>query len=519
MDSSVEWLSLIEAYNPTIGTILREYGDTSISRLLDRLSMTGSFGSVQPRQDLFDLIHKEVTEHFNEETANTVILDLQNNPIMPTSNHYGIDTAADSLQGTLLFLMMRHKGNLNKPIVVLGFSSVSMNNSFSYPMGLQFYDHESASTIRLPQRLPIFPNQVKRTPVCQVGPFDKEMVYRARKNLLNKKRMSKITDFSYRALLNTLEEVFLDESILDMPTHLAQACAINNLLWSRSFKEKSTVGPFIQISIEKICGELLCQDLHQSDSLIHSLFFSANVLEALLKTLDGIKSCWHLNHLHLRLNNPRVYNAGGTVFFWGISKNNRRIPLYLMSKQTHYFLVGIGDDGEYFEKAFSASQLIESLKKGELIPSLFTCFVVLAFARGIHCIGGYYQCEYLPLIRDGIIHALMAHGDYQDKIDIIQQLPVSTCLASIQWLALRRKDNSIIPIGPVELAHTEGIQAETLKAIDYISVKDAHLLAFSECLDQLVPMDKLKENWRYQLTKENGLLRHLCTYQGIPVEI
>ena len=46
--------------------------------------------------------------------------------------------------------------------------------------------------------------------------------------------------------------------------------------------------------------------------------------------------------------------------------------------------------GEVFELAYTPASICEALKENRVLPSLFTCFLTLSFARGMVCPGGYF---------------------------------------------------------------------------------------------------------------------------------
>src|SRR6186997_1504817 len=97
-------LSMAAQSSPLIDATLHKYRDLPIKELLDSIK-TNDTPPFQAREDLWEVIESEIIPFFGKNVANEVISDLKVEPIIPTSNHYGIDTAADSIQGSLLFLL------------------------------------------------------------------------------------------------------------------------------------------------------------------------------------------------------------------------------------------------------------------------------------------------------------------------------------------------------------------------------------------------------------------------------
>jgi hypothetical protein len=483
-----ELLALAAASSPSIDRTLRRWGDRSLRDLLASFAGVAPATPLQPRDDLWAVVQSSLAGYHSDVVAAAVVADLRADPVVPTSNHFGIDTVADSVQGTLLFSLRPGASRRSPTAVVFGFGSVSMNN-FSYPLGLRLYD----SVPHLPQRLPIFPNRLKQVVVAAAPPFDEDMITRARSRLAS---MDQLSSFSTEAADQVLADVFLPAA--DATTYAEQSARVNAALWSRTCPERSPGGApfrdkfaeggpprFAQVPVEAVCAQLLQHDLAERGSLLHRLFFDTPVRERLLRRLDGAAACWRL-----------ADDTTGTLFFWGISAKGRRFPLRLVDGR----LVG-GD----FSVIWEPGAIMEALEDGRLLPSLLTCFAVLAFARGLGCVGGYYQANYLPVMQAGIVHALGSGA----MADAVARVPADLCLAGLQGLVREMADGSVLPVGPVELGgRGTGIDTAAL------SVRDASLLALTEVLGELVPNDRLPDDWARQLATENG--RRWRRYRGRP---
>ena len=107
-------------------------------------------------------------------------------------------------------------------------------------------------------------------------------------------------------------------------------------------------------------------------------------------------------------------------------------------------------------------------------------------------------------MQKGIINALNIDGNYSKLSDLISQVPTSTCVAGLQWLGIKQRNNSLIPVGPIEMAELGGITEAHLSLITKLSVRHACLHAFTEYLDQIIPKSELPDNWIQLLSKENS---------------
>jgi hypothetical protein len=503
-------LGLASRSSPLVRENLRRYGDAPLSEVLAMLH-SGHIEPVQPRDDLWAVIGEHASAHYGPEAAQDAVAELRATLLLPTSNHFGVDTFADSVQGTLLFSLRAGTGaDRPRTVVVLGFGSISLNN-LTYPMGLRLYDPKGGDISVLPQRLPVFPNRVKHCAVGAVGPFDADMVSRARRRLRRMHIDGDATAFCERAAGEILDEDFAGPATLSQPSYGRQSTRINASLWRRLFRAGPPASRLVQLQIEPICTALLSKDLYDPASLIHALFFAPQVRQTLLTGLDGARACWRRDQLQRRLHGPTPGSEGGdgTVFFWGLTEDRRRVPLTLDESGGSPRLAGVDARGRTWTVDFSPDGIASALRAGQLLPSLFTCFAVLAFARGLACVGGYYQVEYLPVMQRGILAALAAGGDFGPAAELVAQVPTDLCVAGMQPVVRVLPDGAVVPAGPVEIAGAGGLTETDLASLQAVSVRDAYLVAFTELFHHLVPDAALPADWVHRLAAENAHRRQL----------
>jgi hypothetical protein len=398
--------------------------------------------------------------------------------------------------------------------VVLAFGSISMNN-LTYPMGLRLYDLVDGAA-ELPLRLPVLPNRLKHCVVSAAGPLDAEMVDRARQRVRLLARAGAVTAFCERATCEVLEREFSDPATLALPGYGHQSTRINAQLWRRLFSDPAAAPELVQLQVEPVCAALLATDLFDPTSLAHTLLFAPEVRDRLLAGLDGAVACWRQDELGRRLHGAggEGHGAGGTVFFWGLSDRGRRIPLALDRDGASLRLSGVDERGRRWDWDLTPDGLASGLRDGRLLPSLFTCFAVLAFARGLGCIGGYYQVEYLPVMQRGIVDALIA-GQRRQAAALVAAVPSDLCLAGVQWVVRVLAGGPVIPAGPVEIAGAGGLSGADLASAEAVTVRDAHLVAFTELFHHLAPAVALPDDWVRELAAENAArAAHLVRLDG-----
>ncbi|WET76257.1 hypothetical protein P3102_19175 [Amycolatopsis sp. QT-25] len=482
-----ELAALATEYSRPMRKLLTEFGSHSLGTLVDHLRDQPSRGW-QPRDDFVRAVHREATGLYGAATADAARRELLTAAAVPTANHFGVDTFADSVQGTLLLASVRPDSRRHA-LVVLGFGSISMNN-LTYPMGLRLYDDPGDGALeRIPLRLPVLPNRVKRSTVRAAGPWDRTMLIRALARLRDAAREDKLTPFTARSAAEVLSEHYGDDTVLGLPGYAEQAARVTSALWRR-LSEDSDMPPLVSIQIEDVCSALLEEDLLDPSSLATLTLFEPATRLRLLSALDSRKGCW-------KFGDP----PGGTVFFWALDTQGRRVPLTMTGlDQPVPRLVGGGAAYD-----FTPAAVLDGLRTGSLLPSLFTCFLTLAFARGIPCVGGYFQAEYLPVMQRGLLEALSVASELSPVAEAITRVPVDLCLAGLQGVTRILGDGSAIPAGPVEIAGAGGLSSEDLGRLRALPVRDACLLAFTEMLPHVVPPERLPDRWRIHLARENAI--------------
>jgi hypothetical protein len=166
---------------------------------------------------------------------------------------------------------------------------------------------------------------------------------------------------------------------------------------------------------------------------------------------------------------------------------------------------------------FSVSDLTQALSNGKLVPSLFTSYTTISFARGITCIGGYYQSSYLPEMQLGIVDVLNQCGD-KKIAERIAAIPTDGYLSGMQAVTNVIGDEYQIPAGPLEIIASGGISHQDYESISGINVYDAHVASLCDTVIDVIPQVGRTKGWKRQLfTELYGELidRTLCKHLSI----
>jgi hypothetical protein len=145
---------------------------------------------------------------------------------------------------------------------------------------------------------------------------------------------------------------------------------------------------------------------------------------------------------------------------------------------------------------------LHGLRKSTLLPSLFTCFLVLSFARGLVCIGGCFQCEYLPIIQQGVVTALQKTTGYDDIARLVARVPTNCYLDSMLAVMTRTDDGLLIPAGPVEIIAGGGITKDDIEKMLSLTVRETHLADMFDTVPDAVDLELCPPGWRKHLAAD-----------------
>jgi hypothetical protein len=429
-----------------------------------------------------------------DEVAASVRASLVQVPLVLTANHHGVDYFSQSVQGSLIFsLLGAALGNPHRSALVFACGAVPLDN-FTYPMGLLLYAGRRANWDTLPVRVPVFSNRYRREMVSAAGPMDASLIERARQRCNTMVDQGDVCA-SLGATLDSILGDYADPDVLQQATYSQQSVVLNHRLWQRLFSEPVQKPQVVTLELERITRELLAADLRNTASLAWCVHFDARLRHLIWNALDGTRACWNSELLVTRLRSPDsgtdlASAAGsGTFLYWGVTERGRRVPLCLDERQGNPRLRGVDDAGNTVEFPFSPDAIEENLARGRLLPSLFNCFLTVSFARGVNCAGAYYQAEYLPEMRDGVVSALRAAGGYEQAAQCVAGVPANTYLAGMQTVMRRHDDGALVPAGVVEIIAAGGLTNGDVEKILSMPVRDAHIASLMETVADLAPQE------------------------------
>ena len=496
--------------SPIINHTINEFGDVSLKDYLTELQ-PNRHDSYQERDDLIGIVYRYTEEILGSAVASRTARGLSENPVVLTANHHGIDYFSHSFQGSLLCSVAKNlQAKSQRTVAVFSCANIPLDNA-TYPQGMLYYLVKAEQLRALPKKLPVFPNRLRRQLVSSAPAFDKDMINRAKKRLSKMVADGQISSILKDTTNTILSEDYCHPHVMDQSSYSKQAVLVNNLIWKRLFRDETQSSEVVPLELEKIVGKVLHLDLQNKNSLISKIMFEPNLRKTVLDELDGAGACWNIGRLKKRMHmsqlngsDKKKVNGCGTVFFWGINDAGRRVPLNLVSTGgKNAIFIGIDDHNNSWELAYTSEAILRALNDGRLLPSLFTCFLVLSFARGVKCIGSYFQAEYLPNMQKGLVNALRELPEYYEIASYVEKVDANFYLSGMLAVMTLIEDDMLVPAGPLEIISKGGITADDVDKLLSIKVRDAHFASLLETLPDFVPSMLKTTDWKYRLAKDS----------------
>lgn len=489
---------------PVINSVIRRYGDISLRDYLEKLRVRAEM-SFPCAADFYTVVQEKAASLWGKSAAGKIVQDLRHCPFILTSNHLGVEYFAQSFQSMLMLSLpsFADPSGSAGSVPVFSFGNIPLNN-LTYPRGLLIYHTEDIK--HMPVRLPLFPNRYKRCIAGRGKPFDLPMIQRAQKMLGKMLHQKMIPPKTVGAVKEILQKNYCAEAVLMQSSYSRQSSLVNRAMWKEFFADPLKVPELAYFEIENIAGRLLEYDLKNPQSLAYNVMFAPKLRENVLGELEGIKGCWKRKELLHRMSAP-LSNQGhpkqsGTVFFWGTDKKGRRIPLFPEDDGKYQNLRGKDDQGRIRTFPYSPLSLLEGIRTKRLLPSLFTCFLLLSFARGIACIGGYFQAAYLPAMQQGLLRAIKKTGGYHDVIPLLSKVPTDLYLSGMLAGMSRRGNSGLIPAGPAEIIAGGKIRPPHINKMLSLTVRDAHIAGLFETLPDILSPEEFPADWKQTLASD-----------------
>lgn len=493
---------------PVVGKTLLAYGEMPVSQYIANLKKTAST-TVQPRADLVQAVMDYTNPLLGEQTAKRVSMELDRDGRVLTANHHGVDYFAQSVQSNILYyLESLCAGRPVHTIPVLSCAGISVSNS-SFPRGLLVYDAVPGQTGELPLRLPLLPDSWSQRVVVYAPPFTKTAVHKVVQKLDRLMAAGVIGEAAGQTAMEILQQDYLDDFVLGLPDYCAQATVLNYRLGRGMFARESFKPDTVYLPLEDITARLLTCDLQNCASLVYKCFFDADLCRMIISSLDGRNACWNVAKLTERLQNGTrlgfnpLVKGGGTVFFWAVDNKGRKFPLNLTGEGNSRQLAGVDLSGKVWHFTFSPDEIGNALKDRQIYPSLFTSYLTISMARGVGCLGGYFQSEYLPVMQKGLVAALATVPSYADLAQKVAAVPTDRYLSGMMGILVKGISARILPAGPLEIIARGGLDHEYIDSFLSLTVAQAHEIGMISMYPDIASAGERMTDWQEVLMPQD----------------
>lgn len=507
MDRAAAMLDRVLAVLPGAAAALRSRGRAPLAEYAASLLAPAPAG-LQSRDDFLDEADQEARRLLGPATAAALVRTLDAHPAALTASHHGVDFLAQSVQGVLLTALPALLGEpAGRAVPVLACGAVPLG-SFTFPRGILLARRPAPAPGDDPRdwpaslRIPLFPWKYRYTSVLAAPPLTRDMVDRARAAARDLAAAGGIGRAEAAALDRVLAEDFGHPAVLALPGYSDQATALNARLWDRLFAPPGAGNGarLASLELERLAGRLLARDLADSRSLFHALLCDPGLRGAVLESLDRAAGCWDLGRL-ARLaagegdgQGTDAQRGSGTAFFWGLDDKGRKVPLHLARDAGRTWLRGRGLGRDAVQVELAPEPLAAALAERRILPGLFAAYGCLAFARGVRCLGGVYQADYLPAMRAGLAAALAAQGD-AERARAVEAAPAGEFAAGPEFVFARYPGGELAAAGPVEILAAGGLGRKHIEQAGALSLEQALRAGLAELYAEFVPRDERDPDW------------------------
>lgn len=508
MDPAAAMLDRALASLPGARAALAAHGDAPLARYAASLAAPAG-PALQSRDDLRDEAAALAGRLLGPEAAQALARTLDAHPAALTANHHGADFAPQSVQGTLLTALSALLGpESGRAVPVLACGAVPLG-SYAFARGILLARRPPPEPDADPRdwpalgKLPLYPWKYRYTLALAAPPLARDMVDRALKAVRAALAAGELGRAEARALDALLAEDFGAPEVLALPRYSDQATVLNARLWDRLFvgPEAGNGSRLAYLELEALAGRLLARDLADRRSLFHDVFLDPRLRALVLESLDRVAGCWDLGRL-AALDAGEGDGQGtdgmrgsGTAFFWGVDDKGRKVPLHLAGSGDRTELRGRGLGEDAVAVPLAPEPVAEALAQGRIVPGLFAAYGCLAFARGLRCLGGVYQADYLPAMRAGLARALDASGD-AERARAVAAAPAGEFAAGPEFLFARYADGRLFPAGPVEIMANGGLTRAMLEQCGNMTLAQGLRAGLAELYAEFTPRDQRDPNWR-----------------------
>ncbi len=277
-----------------------------------------------------------------EQTAGSAKKELERSRFVSTCDHHGILWHPFFMNSALL--RSRQTGE-SEVTISLTCGGVSLSNS-SHPRGVMYHT-TNLDEIHIPF-VPRSNSPVYGYPALPKGEFTRKF-----KHIKENER-----DWDQKYLSD-------------------QFVTLNDVLWRQVFG--SSRGSLIYLQAESLVRKLLLDYHLDTETIINKILFDSTTRHAYVEHYNGVVGA-------------HTEKAKGTHFFWYVTKEHKRVQLWLEQSESGSNLVSSDNS---ITIPLTPQSIRKELQNYQLLPSMALCYSMLSFYYGLTLGGGFSQIQYL----------------------------------------------------------------------------------------------------------------------------
>ena len=149
---------------------------------------------------------------------------------------------------------------------------------------------------------------------------------------------------------------------------------------------------------------------------------------------------------------------------------------------------------------FTREELLSALNRQTILPSLFTCFLLICFARGYICVGGVFQGVYLNRMKRCIADCLDVQADTK-QAKIVREITTDLYQDGMLAFMKQGRAHELLPAGPIEIIQGGAITKKVLNNALDLSVTQAHMAGLLGSLEDAGAPVTRRPNWQHRVAQ------------------
>lgn len=414
-------------------------------------------------------IYSMVFPVFGHDIATALLDTLQKSSRIISTHHLCIDCLPEMVQAIhFLGLQKLIESPKNISIIpILACSGVSLQ-SYCYPRGLRI-----SSQIHHGRAIhyPLYPSSSQNTLVYTAPPLTKETVLRMK----HQWKQGSLSNMQWECIQDIVDNYVLHNDCLSFEDFDKQIMYCNAKIFQKIYPDNPN-SHVIYLNLEALSRQLILHDLQNKNSILSLLIFNKRIRTQILQKLVHERACWNQDAIDGK--ELQRTDVTGTIFFWGIDTQGRRIPLTLREDSLHGPTLCHKD----IKIPLTQEAICNALQEKRIYPNLFSSFVTLNLQHSLLCYGGIYMFRYLPRMLEAALQVLSDSGhethEASQALSAFRSFPsFGSGIMSVQCPC---PDGSLAPAGSIELMGHGGLKHNQLTEIANLSMSDLLPLTLKE---------------------------------------